>query len=95
MNLKRKKYATYCIHLLSKNELELQEDDPTIYVDEESEEAILSEPTAIKRSYARAIETWLNEIRTQCQHHGIPYLFSLTDVSPVDEVRRLTGHHAS
>ena len=95
VHLKRKKYATYCIHLLSKNEFELKEDDPTIYVDEESEEAILTEPTAIKRTYARAIETWLNEIRTQCQHHGIPYLFSLTDVSPVDAVRRLTGHHTS
>ena len=94
IHLKRKKYATYCIHLLSDNELNLADKDRAIYVDEELNDSLLSEPEAIREAYQKALNEWLVSLRTQCQHHGIPYLFSTTHRSPVETVRDLTGQPA-
>jgi uncharacterized protein (DUF58 family) len=94
VQLKRKQYATYCIHLLADEEHRLVGSDPTIYRDEETGEQLLSEPLAIKAAYNEAIDDWLHSIRTECHHHGIPYIFSTTNAAPVSTLLAMMGHQS-
>jgi uncharacterized protein (DUF58 family) len=94
VQLKKKRYATYCIHLLAAEEHRLTGSDPTIYKDEETGEDLLSEPLAIKAAYDTAIDEWLHSIRTECHHHGIPYVFSTTDAAPVSTILAMMGHQS-
>lgn len=94
VQLKKKRYPTYCIHILSPSEFRLTESDPTIYRDEEMSEELLSEPLAIKEAYDLEIDAWCTDIRMECHHHGIPYVFSTTDAAPVTTLLDMMGHHA-
>ncbi len=94
VQLKKKRYPTYCIHILSPSEFRLTQSDPTIYRDEESNEELLSEPLAIKEAYDLEIDAWCEAIRLECHHHGIPYVFSTTDAAPVATLLNMMGHHA-
>ena len=91
VSLKRQKYPTYCLHVLSPNEHRLSEIDPTIYRDEERDLSLLSEPDAIKAAYDDIVSEWLSSLAAECRHHGVPYQLALSSQDPVDIVRQLLG----
>ena len=94
VELKRRRYPTYCLHVLSPNEYELTEEDPTIYRDEERDESTLSEPEAIKKAYDQLISEWLANVSAECRHHGIPYELVMNQTDPVLVIRQLIGGYA-
>ena len=91
VQLKRRRYPTYCLHVLSQNEYQLSEVDPTIYRDEELDESTLSEPEAIKSAYDQLITDWLNTVSAECRHHGVPYELALSHTDPILLIRQLIG----
>ena len=94
VELKRRKYPTYCLHVLSPNEHQLSEVDPTIYRDEEQDESLLSEPEAIKSAYDQLIAEWLNTVSAECRHHGVPYELALSHTDPIILIRQLIGGYS-
>lgn len=82
--------ATFCcIQVLSPDERYLNAEDPTIFVDEETQSEVLTEPEAIQNAYEQSITQWLNETASVFSHHGIPYLLQLSDGSAVGAIKEV------
>lgn len=66
-------------HVLDPDELELPFDDLMMFRDIEGQEELLAEPWVFRKSYQRAMQQFLDEVRGQCGQRGIDYVLIKTD----------------
>lgn len=66
-------------HVLDRDEMELPFRTSVIFRDIEGEEELYAEPWAFRRAYQRAMQQFVDEVRSRCQYCGIDYLQIVTD----------------
>jgi uncharacterized protein (DUF58 family) len=67
------------LQILDRDELELPFDGPTIFRDIEGDEELFAEPWGFRRSYQKAMEDFLGEVRRECGGRGFDHVGFLTD----------------
>jgi uncharacterized protein (DUF58 family) len=67
------------LQVLDRDELELPFDGPTLFRDIEGDEELFAEPWAFRRSYQRAIQTFLDEVKRECGSRGFDHVRFFTD----------------
>jgi uncharacterized protein (DUF58 family) len=67
------------LQVLDRDELELPFDGPTVFRDIEGDEELFAEPWAFRRSYRRAIESFLDEVKRECGSRGFDHVRFFTD----------------
>ena len=67
------------LQVLDRDELELPFDTPTVFRDIEGDEEVFAEPWAFRRSYRRAIESFLDEVKRECGSRGFDHVRFFTD----------------
>jgi uncharacterized protein (DUF58 family) len=67
------------MQVLDRDEVELPFDGPTIFRDIEGEEELFAEPWAFRRSYRRAVEAFLADVRRECGRRGYDHVRFFTD----------------
>jgi uncharacterized protein (DUF58 family) len=67
------------MQVLDRDELELPFDGPTIFRDIEGDEELFAEPWAFRRSYQKAMDDFLEEVRKECGNRGYDHVRFLTD----------------
>jgi uncharacterized protein (DUF58 family) len=67
------------MQVLDRDELELPFDGPTIFRDIEGTEELFAEPWAFRRSYQKAMDDFLEEVRKECGNRGYDHVRFLTD----------------
>jgi uncharacterized protein (DUF58 family) len=67
------------LQVLDRDELELPFDGPTIFRDIEGTEELFAEPWAFRRSYRKAMDEFLEQVRKECGNRGYDHVRFLTD----------------
>lgn len=67
------------LQVLDRDEIELPFDGPTLFRDIEGDEEVFAEPWAFRKSYKRAIETFLDEVQRECRGRGYDHARFFTD----------------
>jgi uncharacterized protein (DUF58 family) len=67
------------MQVLDRDELTLPFDGPTIFRDIEGTEELFAEPWAFRRSYAKAMDDFLEEVRKECGNREFDHVRFLTD----------------
>ncbi len=67
------------LQVLDRDELELPFDGPIVFRDIEGDEELFAEPWAFRRSYRRAIEDFLDEVKRECGSRGFDHVRFFTD----------------
>jgi uncharacterized protein (DUF58 family) len=86
------------MQVLDRDELELPFDGPTVFHDIEGQEELFAEPWAFRRSYQKAMNEFLENVRKDCGARGYDHLKLITDERLGDSLsyflhyRDQTGH---
>src|SRR4051812_34424945 len=67
------------LQVLDRDELELPFDAPTVFRDIEGDEEVFAEPWAFRKSYRKAIQTFLDGVRRECGSRGYDHVRFFTD----------------
>jgi uncharacterized protein (DUF58 family) len=67
------------MQVLDRDELELPFNGPTIFRDIEGDEQLFAEPWAFRRSYQKAMQDFLEDVRRECGKRGYDHVHFLTD----------------
>ncbi len=67
------------MQVLDRDELELPFDGPTLFRDIEGDEELFAEPWGFRRSYQKAIETFLDDIQREAGNRGYDHVRFFTD----------------
>jgi uncharacterized protein (DUF58 family) len=72
-------HEVLALQVLDRDELELPFDTPTLFRDIEGDEELFAEPWAFRKSYERAIRTFLDGVRRECGSRGYDHVRFFTD----------------
>ncbi len=67
------------MQVLDRDEVELPFDGPTVFRDIEGEEEFFAEPWAFRKSYRKAVETFLADVHKECGKRGYDHVRFFTD----------------
>jgi uncharacterized protein (DUF58 family) len=80
------------MHVLDRDELELPFDGPTVFHDIEGDEELFAEPWAFRRSYQKAMNDFLANVRKDCGARGYDHVTLLTDERLGDSLSYFLHH---
>ena len=78
-HLRFRKHDLAVFHLLDRAEVDFEFDRPVRFVDMETAESVVAEPTLIHARYRSALDAYLEHLRFGCREFGVDYQFVLTD----------------
>jgi uncharacterized protein (DUF58 family) len=67
------------LQVLDRDEVEFPFDGPTLFRDIEGDEEVFAEPWAFRKSYRRAMRTFLDEVKRECGSRGYDHVRFFTD----------------
>ena len=80
-HLRFRKHDLAVFHLLDRTEVDFQFDRPMRFVDLETSESIVTEPTMIMPKYRAALDAYLKQLRHGCREFKVDYQLVLTDAN--------------
>lgn len=84
-HLRFKKHDVALFHLLDRAELEFRFDRPVRFADLESNASIITEPAMIRDEYLKAVNAFIERLKTGCHEYKAEYRQIVTD-TPYDQV---------